>query len=74
MLMYRENETIVQRSQRLQNRWEYYKSRNPWKDLICKTLQNYICTSKCRYKARTAVTPVLFGYYNPTFTNEELVI
>ena len=39
-------------------------------NIIRKTSQNYLCISECRYKARTAVTPILFGVYNPTFTNE----
>ena len=74
MTILRENETSSERSQRLENLRKYKRSRKLWKtNLIRNTSQNYICTSECRYKARGAVTPVLFDKENTTFTNAQLV-
>ena len=68
------DEAVEKRAKRLEDLRVRAEERR-WKcNLIKKSSQNFICTSKVRYQCRNAVTPIIFGGNKPTFTSDELVL
>ena len=66
------SESVEEREKRL-DRLRRNNS-NTWRrNLIEKTSQNFICTSECRFKAKSTVTPVILDGKNPTFTSEQII-